>query len=99
MAKKPKVAQAILLACALITSLNVAIPAPAKAATDCGVTGITSGNKVYYIFKNVGKDIAQHIAAFAPLFVSRDQVPADEIRFKIISFLKINKNIYHQTIQ
>ena len=27
----------------------------------------------------VGKDIAQHIAAFAPLFVSRDQVPADEI--------------------
>jgi hypothetical protein len=54
MAKKPKVAQAILLACALITSLNVAIPAPAKAATDCGVTGITSGNKVYYIFKNVG---------------------------------------------
>jgi hypothetical protein len=54
MAKKPKVAQAILLACALITSLNVAIPAPAKAAADCGVTGITSGGKVYYIFKNVG---------------------------------------------
>ena len=54
MAKKPKVAQAILLACALITSLNVAIPAPAKAAADCGVTGVASGNKVYYIFKNVG---------------------------------------------
>ena len=54
MAKKPKVVQAILLACALITSLNVAIPTPAKAAADCGVTGITSGNKVYYIFKNVG---------------------------------------------
>jgi len=54
MAKKSKVAQAILLACALTTSLNVAIPAPAKAAADCGVTGITSGNKVYYIFKNVG---------------------------------------------
>jgi len=54
MAKKPKVAQAILIACALITSLNVAVPAPAKAATDCGVTGVTSGNKVYYIFKNVG---------------------------------------------
>ena len=57
MAKKPKVVQAILLACALITSLNVAIPTPAKAkaeAVDCGVTGITSGNKVYYIFKNVG---------------------------------------------
>jgi elongation factor Ts len=29
--------------------------------------------------ENVGKDIAQHIAAFAPQFVSRDQVPADEI--------------------
>jgi len=29
--------------------------------------------------ESVGKDIAQHIAAFAPLFVSRDQVPADEI--------------------
>jgi len=54
MAKKPKVVQAMLLACALITSLNVAIPTPAKAAADCGVTGITSGNKVYYIFKNVG---------------------------------------------
>jgi elongation factor Ts len=27
----------------------------------------------------VGKDIAQHIAAFAPVYVSRDQVPADEI--------------------
>jgi elongation factor Ts len=27
----------------------------------------------------VGKDIAQHIAAFAPQFVSREQVPADEI--------------------
>ena len=54
MAKKSKVAQAILLACALITSLNVAIPVPAKAASDCGVTGVTSGNKVYYIFKNVG---------------------------------------------
>ena len=54
MDKKPRIVQAILLACALITSLNVAIPAPAKAAADCGVTGITSGNKVYYIFKNVG---------------------------------------------
>lgn len=54
MAKKPRIVQAILLACALITSLNVAIPTPAKAADDCGVTGITSGNKVYYIFKNVG---------------------------------------------
>jgi elongation factor Ts len=29
--------------------------------------------------ETVGKDIAQHIAAFAPQFVSRDQVPADEI--------------------
>ena len=29
--------------------------------------------------ESVGKDIAQHIAAFAPLFVSREQVPADEI--------------------
>jgi elongation factor Ts len=29
--------------------------------------------------ESVGKDIAQHIAAFAPQFVSRDQVPADEI--------------------
>ena len=27
----------------------------------------------------VGRDIAQHIAAFAPQFVSRDQVPADQI--------------------
>ena len=27
----------------------------------------------------VGKDIAQHIAAFAPQFVSREHVPADEI--------------------
>jgi len=54
MAKKSIVVPAILLACALITSLNVGIPAPAKAAADCGVTGITSGNKVYYIFKNVG---------------------------------------------
>jgi elongation factor Ts len=26
-----------------------------------------------------GRDIAQHIAAFAPQFVSRDQVPADQI--------------------
>jgi elongation factor Ts len=26
-----------------------------------------------------GRDIAQHIAAFAPLYVSRDQVPADLI--------------------
>ena len=54
MAKKSIVVPAIFLACALITSLNVGIPAPAKAAADCGVTGITSGNKVYYIFKNVG---------------------------------------------
>ena len=29
--------------------------------------------------EQVGRDIAQHIAAFAPQFVSRDQVPADEI--------------------
>jgi elongation factor Ts len=29
--------------------------------------------------ETVGKDIAQHIAAFAPQFVSRDQVPVDEI--------------------
>ena len=54
MAKKSIVVPAIFLACALITSLNVGIPVPAKAAADCGVTGITSGNKVYYIFKNVG---------------------------------------------
>lgn len=27
----------------------------------------------------VGRDVAQHVAAFAPLYVSRDQVPADEI--------------------
>jgi elongation factor Ts len=26
-----------------------------------------------------GRDIAQHIAAFAPQFISRDQVPADQI--------------------
>ncbi len=26
-----------------------------------------------------GKDVAQHIAAFAPQFVSRDQIPADQI--------------------
>ena len=29
--------------------------------------------------EQVGRDIAQHIGAFAPQFVSRDQVPADEI--------------------
>ena len=29
--------------------------------------------------EQVGRDIAQHIAAFAPQFVSREQVPADEI--------------------
>ena len=54
MAKKSRVFPSIFLACALITSLNIGVQAPAKAAADCGVTGITSGNKVYYIFKNVG---------------------------------------------
>jgi len=54
MGKKSKLFQALLLVTVLITSLNVAIPNKAKAATACGVTGVTSGNKVYYIFKNVG---------------------------------------------
>jgi len=54
MGKKSKLFQALLLVTVLITSLNVAIPNKAKAATACGVTGVTSGNKVYYIFKTVG---------------------------------------------
>ena len=54
MKKKSITFNAILLATVLLTTLNFAIPPKAKAAADCGVTGITSGNKVYYFFKTVG---------------------------------------------
>ena len=54
MKKKLITFQAILLASVLLTSLNVVILPKAKAAASCGVTGVTSGNKVYYIFKTVG---------------------------------------------
>jgi len=46
--------QSILLAGVLCSSLNLAIAPHAKAASSCGVSGVTSGNKVYYIFKTVG---------------------------------------------
>ena len=54
MIKKSRSLKAILLAIALLASLNVAIAPHAKAAAACNVTGITSGSKVYYFFKTVG---------------------------------------------